>query len=151
MKQVPQCPPDTASCRPLLNTHTHTHKHTLLTSSVPEKLAHLTISAGSPQPDTHACTLHCFSRVRLCNPMDRNLPGSSVYGILQARILEWAAIPFSLGSSLPRDGTWVYCIAGKFFRDCLDFHHCPMSFHIWFVASRCTSSTPCIWIKCLSL
>ena len=37
----------------------------------------------------------------LCNPMDCNLPGSSVHGILQARILEWVAIPFSRGSSNP--------------------------------------------------
>ena len=35
----------------------------------------------------------------LCNPMDRSLTGSSVYGILQGRILEWVAIPFSRGSS----------------------------------------------------
>ena len=33
----------------------------------------------------------------LCNPMDCSLPGSSVHGIFQARILEWAAIPFSRG------------------------------------------------------
>ena len=38
----------------------------------------------------------------LCNPMDRSLPGSSVHGILQARILEWVAISFSRGSSQPR-------------------------------------------------
>ena len=37
----------------------------------------------------------------LCNPMDCGLPGSSVHGILQARILEWVAIPFSRGSSRP--------------------------------------------------
>ena len=35
----------------------------------------------------------------LCNPVDYSLPGSSVHGILQARILEWAAISFSRGSS----------------------------------------------------
>ena len=35
----------------------------------------------------------------LCDPMDYNLPGSSVYEILQTRILEWIAIPFSRGSS----------------------------------------------------
>ena len=35
----------------------------------------------------------------LCNPMDCSLPGSSVLGILQARILDWVAIPFSRGSS----------------------------------------------------
>ena len=37
----------------------------------------------------------------LCNPMDCSLPGSSIHGILQARILEWVAIPFSRGSSDP--------------------------------------------------
>ena len=39
----------------------------------------------------------------LCDPMDRSPPGSSVHGILQARILEWVAIPFSRESSQPRD------------------------------------------------
>ena len=42
-------------------------------------------------------------------------PGSSVHGILQARILQWAAISFSRGSSPPRDGTLVSCTAGRFF------------------------------------
>ena len=51
----------------------------------------------------------------LCDPLDCSLPGSSVYGISQARILEWVAIPFSRGSSQPRDGIWVSCIAGRFF------------------------------------
>ena len=41
--------------------------------------------------------------------------GSSIYGILQARILEWVAIPFSRGSSWPRDRTQVSCTAGRFF------------------------------------
>ena len=50
----------------------------------------------------------------LCDPMDYNLPGSSVHGILQTRILEWVAIPLSRGSSRPRDGTQVSCIAGRF-------------------------------------
>ena len=44
-----------------------------------------------------------------------SLPRSSIHGILQARILEWVAIPFSRGSSQPRDQTWVSCIAGRFF------------------------------------
>ena len=43
------------------------------------------------------------------------LLGSSVHGILQAEILEWAAMPFPRGSSRPRDWTWVSCIAGRFF------------------------------------
>ena len=51
----------------------------------------------------------------LCDPMDCSLPGCSVHGISQARILEWVAIPFSRGSSWPRDQTQVSCIAGGFF------------------------------------
>ena len=39
----------------------------------------------------------------LCDPMDSSLPGFSIHGILQARILEWVAISFSRTSSLPRD------------------------------------------------
>ena len=50
----------------------------------------------------------------LCDPMDCSPPGSSVYGILQARILEWVAFPFSRGSSQPRDRAWVSGIAGGF-------------------------------------
>ena len=57
-----------------------------------------------------------FSRVQLCNPIDCNPPGSSVHGILQARILEWVAMPSSRGSSRPRDQTQVPCaLAGRFF------------------------------------
>ena len=37
------------------------------------------------------------------------------HGILQGRILEWVAIPFSRGSSRPRDQTWISCTAGRFF------------------------------------
>jgi len=51
----------------------------------------------------------------LFNPMDCSPPGSSVHGILQARILEWVAIPFSRGSSQPRDQTQVSLIAGRGF------------------------------------
>ena len=51
----------------------------------------------------------------LCNPMDFSPPGSSVHGILQARILEWVAISFSRGSARPRDKTWVSYIAGRLF------------------------------------
>ena len=55
------------------------------------------------------------SCLTLCDPMDCSLPSSSVHGILQARILEWVAIPFSKGSTPPRDQTWVSHIAGTFF------------------------------------
>ena len=51
----------------------------------------------------------------LCNPSDCSPPGSSVHGILQARILEWVAVPFSRRSSQPRDQTHVSLIASEFF------------------------------------
>ena len=57
-----------------------------------------------------------FAKVRtLCDPVDCSPPNSSIYGILQARILEWVAISFSMGSSRPRDQTQVSCIAGRCF------------------------------------
>ena len=51
----------------------------------------------------------------LCDPVDGNLLGFSVNGILQARILEWIAISFSRGSSQPRDQTQVSRIGGRRF------------------------------------
>ena len=61
----------------------------------------------------------CMLVAQLCltlyNPMDYSPSGSSVNEILQARILEWIAIPFSGGSSRPRDQTQFSCIAGRFF------------------------------------
>ena len=50
----------------------------------------------------------------LCEPMDCSLPGSSVHGILQVRLLEWVASPFSRESSQPKDRTQVSHIAGRF-------------------------------------
>ena len=47
--------------------------------------------------------------------MDCSLPGSSVHGIFQARVLEWVAISFSRGSSQPRDQTQVSSIADRYF------------------------------------
>ena len=47
----------------------------------------------------------------LCDTMDYSLPGSSVQGILQARILERVAISSSRGSSQPRNRTWVSCVS----------------------------------------
>ena len=51
----------------------------------------------------------------LCSPINYSLPGSSVHGIFQARILEWIAISYSRGSSQLRNWTGVSCIAGGFF------------------------------------
>ena len=57
---------------------------------------------------THSCPI-------FCNRMDCSPLGSSVFIILQARILEWVAIPFSRGSFQPRDWTQVSHIVGWFF------------------------------------
>ena len=61
------------------------------------------------------CVLVSQACPPLYNPADCSPPGSSVHGILQARRLEWVAIPFSRGSSPPRGRTQVSCIAGRFF------------------------------------
>ena len=55
------------------------------------------------------------SCLTLCNLMDCSLPGSSVHGILQARIVEWVAMPSSRGSSQHRGWTWISRTAGRFF------------------------------------
>ena len=65
----------------------------------------------------------------LCDLVDCSPPGSSVHGILQARILEWVAISFSRGSSQPRDWTQVSYIAGR-------------RFNLW--ATREATQAPCI-------
>ena len=60
----------------------------------------------------HVCMLNCFDHVWIiCNPTNCSLPGSSVHGMLQARILEWVTMPSSRGSSQPSDQTWISCIA----------------------------------------
>ena len=51
----------------------------------------------------------------LCNPKDCSLPGSSVHGIFQARVLEWVAMSFSWGTSQPRGRTRVSHIVGRCF------------------------------------
>ena len=51
----------------------------------------------------------------LYNPMDCSPPGSSIHGILQARLLEWVAILFCRGSSQARNQTHISCIAGRLF------------------------------------
>ena len=50
------------------------------------------------------------SCLTLCNSVDCSLPGSSVHGVLQARLLEWVALSYSRGSSQPKDQSWVSCI-----------------------------------------
>ena len=61
------------------------------------------------------CAKLLQSCLTLCNPMDYNLPGSSVHGILQARILEWIAVPSSRGSYQPGMELVSPALAGRFF------------------------------------
>ena len=71
------------------------------------------------QNDSDVCVCVCVLCVQSCpvlhDPMDCSPPGSSVHGILQARILDQVAISFSRGSFQPRDETWVSSIAGGSF------------------------------------
>ena len=60
------------------------------------------------------------SCLTLCDPWTVARQALSVHGILQARILKWVAIPFSRGSSQPRDRTQVSCMASRFFTIWID-------------------------------
>ena len=79
------------------NTHTHTH-----TPPNPLQLNVAESESGKVKVAQSCLTL--------CDPVDY-----TVHGILQARMLEWVAVPFSRGSSQPRDQTQVSRIAGGFF------------------------------------
>ena len=59
----------------------------------------------------HACAQLLQVCLTLYNPINCSPPGSSVHGILQARILEWVAMPSSRGSSQLRDRTHMSCIS----------------------------------------
>ena len=67
--------------------------------------------------DYYVCGFSHLSTVQLCEPMHYSPLGSSVHGILQARILEWVAMPSSRASSRPGDQIQVSCITGRFFID----------------------------------
>ena len=81
-------------------------------------------------------TLSCLT---LCDPMGCNLLGSPVPGISQAGKLEWVAIPFSRGSSQPRDGTRVSCISAHSL-DSIPKHHLlsvsSLEGHLAFLTSK---------------
>ena len=80
--------------------------------------------------------VHAQSCPTLCDPMDCRLPGSSVPGIFQARILEWVAITCSRGRTWPRDQTRVSCVS------CIErwiLYHCTTWEGIWshhFIGNR---------------
>ena len=79
-----------------------------------------------PPPSDCVCVSH--SVMSLCDLINYSPPGSSVHGILQARILQWAAISFSEGSSWPRDRTHISCVSciGRWI-----LYHCTTWFHFY--------------------
>ena len=87
----------------------------------------------------------------ICSFMDCSLPSSSVHGILQARLLEWVATPFSRVCSWCRYQTQVSCIVGRFFTiwatkeaqsHCLSIHSTIMS---WVYNTPCAKYYPRLW------
>ena len=99
----PPVPPETKT--PLQPPHTHPPLPFL---SFPPRCLHRLLKYVL----SCACSQACPT---LCDPVDCSPPGSSVRGILQARMLEWVAMPSSRGSSRPRERTQVSCTAGGFF------------------------------------
>ena len=78
----------------------------------------LTVRSRGVTVCTCSVALSCLT---LCNPVDRSPPGSSVHGILLARILEWVAISYSRRFSLPRGWTclsWISCIDRQILYHC---------------------------------
>ena len=88
-------------------------------------MPHDCFTESQSKPQNHFSILHAslnpwrvlaaWACPTLWDPIEGSLPGSSVHGILQARILEWAAMPFTKGSSWSQDRTQVSHIAGGFF------------------------------------
>ena len=119
------CLDDEADVKLLLQTLAHDRKVHSLSSYIPKHPCNILLGEKKdPEAKPRAA---CFllgravlcvvalSCLTLCNTEDCSPPGSSVHGILQARILEWVAMPSSRGSSQPRDRAQVSRIAGGFF------------------------------------
>ena len=87
------------------------------------------------------------SCLTLCDHMDCSLPGSSVQGIFQERILEWVAISFSRGSSRPRDWTWVSRIVARRFtiREVHQGSPPSVSSSCFYVSTLCPTLLPRVW------
>ena len=103
------------------------HLVTCLERSQHTSLAALFTTEGMQQPQCASAEIegavHAISHGRvlvaqscptLCDPMDCSPPGASVLGTLQARVLEWVAMPSSRGSTQPRDQSRLSCTAGGF-------------------------------------
>ena len=94
----------------LASSFNHVPRIVGITSCYPACSFHSTFGTCS----THAIpsiVVHAQLCPTLCSPMDCSLPGSSVHGISQARILEWVAISYPRASSQPRDRTCIFCVS----------------------------------------
>ena len=89
------------------------------------------------------CVLVSQSCLTLCDPMDCSPSGSSVHGILQAITLEWVAIPFSRGSSRPRDRTLVSTLQATSLPKCFINNCCQ--YHDYYVVNTCKSNYLMSW------
>ena len=89
------------------------------------------------------------SCLTLCDSIDCSLPGFSVHGILQARILEWVASPSSRGSSQPRDRTQVSCIADSVLSELL---RKPCKVTVIIIKKKITGTSLVVqWLRLLAL
>ena len=109
-------------CKPVFH-RSSPHAPPSCTLSPSPRAAPSLLPSHSPPPAQTSSAEWCVCPVAQscpapCDPMDCSPPGSSVHGIRQARVLEWAAVSFSRGSSRPRDRTctsYVPCIVGRCF------------------------------------
>ena len=95
-------------------------EESILNSGLKDEIFWVVRVCASWERITHACMCanSLYMCLALCDPTDCNPPGSSLHGVLQARTLEWAAMPSSRGSSRPRDWThvtYVSCIGKQGF------------------------------------
>ena len=101
------------TCLPsFLGTGREHHKHLFFSMT---SFIGLIVTTSQKPSSCALCVLVTQLCLTLCDPTNCSLPGFSVHGILQARIQEWIAIPFSRGSSQPRDLSLLSCIAGRLF------------------------------------
>ena len=107
------CSSPNLSHPPLLPLCPHVHSLCLCLYSCPANRFICTIFSRFYESESESEVAQLYPT--LCDPVDCSLPGSSICGALQARILEWVAISFSRGSSRPRDRTQVSLIAGRRF------------------------------------
>ena len=84
-------------------------------SKFPSPIQERKSEVNSPERNRIVTPWPCLLYLILCDLMDFSLPGSSVLGISQARLLEWVAISFTWGAFQSRDRTQVSCLSGGFF------------------------------------